>query len=165
MNLDLGELASVPLSLKAMNDDTNLYLLVQIDFGLAGNPIGVEQWFTFDSDNDGTFNLGDDYYRATVTTYWSSLDLFDGVHDGTRGVNDPSRGGTIDVAAGARISGSTVTLEVAHPLDDADDNDFSLSKGDVLRLLGIGPNLVFLDTAKIHSGGWGTPWLTSITIR
>jgi hypothetical protein len=134
---------TVPATLRAMNDGTALYLSVQVGYA-AGT---VEPEFDFDNNHSGTRDPGDDTFFASVSpsnvvtfvddfrfgcpgappgTTWCGL--FD--TDADPALPPP---GTTDGTAGASRPPGVTVVELAHPLDSADDaHDFSLHVGSVV---------------------------------
>ena len=114
---------TVPATLFVMNDRTNLYLAVRVsvadlgysafsadffppgpDPGLGGDILRVRPW-----------GLEDNHWHQIAPSFWERL-------------ADVADGGTTDGSGVGGTSGSVSVLELAHPLDSADDrHDFSLS--------------------------------------
>ena len=133
----------VAASLFVMNDDQDLYLGVRI----AAVP-GCSYYpsFAFDSDRDGDpFGLNDDSLAAHVDSWAAgSIELLDefvfpeaNIGPDTFATTGYPPAGTNDgSAAGGHPNGTATWVELAHPIDSADDaHDFSRSIGDAIGML------------------------------
>jgi HYR domain len=118
--------------MRAMSDDTNLYVAVRIPFEpLTGFGVGGAVSLGFDNDDDGVLDeVGDDV--------WSVNAIFQ-TNDGVLiacppnpfvcGPLDTAVGGTNDVTASIGHDGSFVVVEMKHPLVSGDPNDIALLPG------------------------------------
>lgn len=128
-----------PASLSAMNDATNLYVLVRV---ARASSVGSNVELEFDNDHDGAiveegadeFGIGavlsaprlpPGFRDAVITSrppcptdHWCPL------------LDDLEAGGTRDGSGAIGGDAATTVFELSHPLDSADDlNDFSLAGG------------------------------------
>jgi hypothetical protein len=133
---------AVPGKLFVMNDHTNLYLAVQIDFPVT---ITMPIEFTFDNDHGGGtfYSNGDDGVDFVAGV--GSPPLF-GFIDRFRTdappcplpaigcfFRDIDNGGTIDGVGAFSVQSGKSFIEISHPLDSNNDTqDFSLNVGDTI---------------------------------
>jgi len=121
-----------PGTVCAMNDATNLYLLIKFKRRLV-DP-GNSASFEFDNNHDGSFLTdGDDILLINP-----SIGFFDEVRstappcppESLCGFFDTTLGGTNDGSGAFGNDGTVTAYEFSHPLDSVDDtNDFSLQHG------------------------------------
>ena len=127
-----------------MNTKTDLFIAIEINDG-TNNDINDFIWITFDNDNDGTIEVGDD---ALVV---GRAAIFEDRHitDPSSAILDTSDSGSSD-GSGAASFGFSWTYEISHPLKSGDTgHDFQLSVGDV-----VGFTIRFHDSSELQSSYW-----------
>ena len=122
---------AVPVVLLAMNDAGTLYLALQIRRPHTGT---TTAGFDFDNTHDGALGSGDDSLVTNPDPFFPPT-LFDAYHQtavsGSRA--DTSDSGTNDGSVAVSGAGGATVIEIAHPLDSADDrHDFSVRPGSVV---------------------------------
>ena len=137
--------ATIPATIRAMNDGTTLYVSLQVGRATYGGSTGFSLYF--DNDHDGIREAGDDAFHADVGMF-SPLQFLDwhwtSCVPGGPGLEcpdiDANRGGSSEGTSVAGIGGGSVVLEVSHPLNSADDaHDFSLGPGSVVGFAALSP--------------------------
>jgi hypothetical protein len=110
-----------------MNTQTELFIAVEIN---DGTPDGTNDfmWITFDNDNDGTIEVGDDVLVVGRVSIFEDRNI----RDATSATLDTDDSGSSD-GSGVAVYDSGWTYEVSHPLKSADtEYDFQLSFGDIV---------------------------------
>lgn len=134
-----------PHTLYVMNDMDNLYLAIRRYDETPGES-GDFVIFTFDNDNDGLIEDGDD--RILL---YSPGEFEDWYYVGATPVGE--REENIDGSGAAGVDGNYTIFEISHPLDSGDyDHDFSLSFGDT-----VGFNVDSYDNS-FDLGAWPVDW-------
>jgi hypothetical protein len=139
---------TTPATLYVMNDETNLFLAVQLkrsSFGGATNPS-----FEFDNDHDGVREAGDDVFGMAVGIF-QAAELRDAYFYRCPWAPPDTAGCSAldhtDGTTAATNDGTYTYVEVSHPLDSGDiGHDLSLQPGDtvgfnvLLRLFALVPS-------------------------
>jgi len=146
---------TAPAVLYVMNDRNNIYLGVRIDqAGFSGGGAS----FTFDNDNDGITEPGDDVLQ--IDHAGSFVDAAVHTACGSAVVafcsqSDQILGTTQDGAGTSSGNGRFTFFELSHPLNSTDLNDFGLAGGDTVGgamtlwlSVGIEPNLSIAASAR-----------------
>ena len=122
-------------TLYVMNDDTNLYLAVEIaddDFGTNASTRDSPVFY-FDNDHDGLGpEIGDDSVLCSSFSFVS----FDQFYQDPSWAWDSLNLGTADGTVAATGDGTHNYFEISHPLNSTDDDhDFSLTLGDTVGFM------------------------------
>jgi HYR domain-containing protein len=118
--------------MRAMSDDTNLYVAVRIPFEpLTGFGVGGAISLGFDDDDDGVIDeAGDDFWSVNPAFQTDdSVLIACPPNPFACSVADTAVGGTNDVTAAIGHDGSFVVVEIRHPLVSGDANDIALLAG------------------------------------
>ena len=122
--------ATIPATIRAMNDGTTLYVSLQVGRATYGGSTGFSLYF--DNDHDGIREAGDDAFHADVGMFSPAvprlaLDLVRAWRTRSRVSRRRQPRWLERGYVGCGIGGGSVVLEVSHPLNSADDaHDFSL---------------------------------------
>ncbi|MCW3974875.1 MAG: hypothetical protein NWE86_01350 [Candidatus Bathyarchaeota archaeon] len=128
-----------------MNTQTELFIAVEINDG-TGDGTNDFMWITFDNDNDGTIEVGDDVLVIGRVSIFEDRNI----RDATSATLDTDDSGSSDGSAVALYTGLIWTYEVSHPLKSADtEYDFQLSFGDI-----VGFTIRFNDSGAGASSYW-----------
>jgi hypothetical protein len=130
--------ATIPATIRAMNDGTTLYVSLQVGRATYGGSTSFALYF--DNDHDGIREAGDDAFLASVGMFSPVYFLdwhWNSCVPGGPGLEcpdiDANRSGSSEGASAAGIGGGSAVLEASHPLNSADDgHDFSLGPGSVV---------------------------------
>jgi hypothetical protein len=138
-------------TLYVMNDVDNLYLAVR-RYDETPGEFGDWVTFTFDNDDDGLIEDGDDRIKLTIVSGSPLPGRFeDWYYIGAIPSSEPEE--DIDGSGAAGIDGTYTIFEISHPLDSGDyDHDFSLSFGDT-----VGFNIDSYDHS-FDLGSWPADW-------
>ena len=127
-----------------MNTQTDLFIAIEINDG-TNNDVNDFIWITFDNDNDGTIEVGDDALVVGMAAIFEDRHIA----DPSSAILDTSDSGSSD-GSGAASFGFSWTYEISHPLKSGDTgHDFQLSVGDV-----VGFTIRFHDSSEMQSSYW-----------
>ena len=126
---------TVPATVMAMNDESNLYVALQVGRPTYGANTSLALYF--DNDHDAVIEPGDDAFLADVGAFsaprfidWHWGPCIPGGEGAACPMLDVDRGGTSEGTSAAAIGGGAAVIEASHPLNSADDtHDFSLGAG------------------------------------
>jgi len=156
---------TAPAVLYVLNDRENVYLSVRIDqTGFSGGAAS----FTFDNDNDGIPEPGEDVLQldhpgvfvdgAVHTACGSAVVALCSESDRVLGTTQDGAGASSD-------NGTFTFFELSHPLNSTDLNDFSLAGGDTVGFamtlwlsVGIEPTLSIAAESRVVPP-IGTSWI------
>lgn len=158
---------TTPATLYVMNDAQHVYFAVALEGMLLDRM--VRFLVQLDNDDDGFVEAGDDYFGTVFSPYssvsFSDAHIFEvsevagdtiaaGYMDTYfNGNASPDDDGTIDGQGAVGAAGGLTVIEMAHPLDSADDlYDVSLAPG---SSLGISFSVAVLGDVWIETRGWG----------